>query len=144
MAGSSTWFFITPLLVWTYNVLQPLYYPSDLTHYGASVTVDSTTHGRSHIYGLPCPTVDSLDPMDHFCTFDASKIIPKNMHYLIYTTFKPILAYICGYDPQTCVHWDVCKRPNSFGVFLDVDLSHLSLGLPYALISLEFDLPLPH
>ena len=33
------------------------------------------------------------------------------------------------------------KRPNVFGVFLDVDPSHLSLGLPYALISLRFDLP---
>ena len=39
---------------------------------------------------------------------------------------------------------DVCKRPNIFGVFLDVDPSHLSLGLPYASRSLEFDLPLPH
>ena len=36
------------------------------------------------------------------------------------------------------------KRPNSFGVFLDVDPSHLSLSLPYALRSLEFELPLPH
>ena len=32
MVGSSTWFFITPLLGWTYNVLRPSYHPSDLTH----------------------------------------------------------------------------------------------------------------
>ena len=32
MAGSSTWFFITPLLGWTYNVFRPLYHPFDLTH----------------------------------------------------------------------------------------------------------------
>ena len=32
MAGSSTWFFITPLLGWTYNVFQPSYDPSNLTH----------------------------------------------------------------------------------------------------------------
>ena len=32
MAGSSTWFFITPLLGWTYNVFQPSYHPFDLTH----------------------------------------------------------------------------------------------------------------
>ena len=51
--------------------------------------------------------------MDHFCTFDVSKIIPKNMHYFPYVTFKPILAYIRRYDHQTRVHWDVCKRPNS-------------------------------
>ena len=43
------------------------------------VTVDFTTHGGSHLYGIRCPSTDSLDPMDHFCTFDVSKIIPKNM-----------------------------------------------------------------
>ena len=32
MTGSSTWFFITPLLGWTYNVFRPLYDPFDLTH----------------------------------------------------------------------------------------------------------------
>ena len=41
------------------------------------VTADFTTHGGSHLYGLPCPSTDSLDPMDHFCTFDVSKIILK-------------------------------------------------------------------
>ena len=138
------WFFITPLLGWTYNVFQPLYHPSNLTHYGASVTADFTMHGGSHLYGLPYPFADTLDPMDHFCTFYVSNIIPKNMHYFPYMTFKPILAYIRGYDPQTRIHPDVCKRPNSFGVFLDVDPIHLSLGLPYALRLLGFDLPLPH
>ena len=109
-----------------------------------SVIADFTTHGGSHFYGLPYPSANSLDPMEYFCTFNVSKIIPKNMHYLLYATFKPILAYICGYDPQTRIHRDACKRPNSFGVFLDVELSHLSLGLPYALRSLIFNLPLPH
>ena len=47
------------------------------------VTADFTTHGGSHIYGLPCPSVDSLDPMDYFCTFDVSKIIPKNILFSI-------------------------------------------------------------
>ena len=75
-------------------------------------------------------------------TIYVSNIIPKNMYYFTYMTFKPILMYIRGYDLQTPVHQDVCKRPNSFGVFLDVDTIHLSLGLPYALISLGFDLPL--
>ena len=42
-----------------------------------SVTADFTTHGGSHLYGLPCPSIDSLYPMDHFCTFDVSNIIPK-------------------------------------------------------------------
>ena len=108
------------------------------------VIAEFTTHGGSHIYGLPCPSVDSLDPMDHFFTFGVSNIIPKNMHYFPYTNFKPILAYIHGYEPQTCVHRDVRKRPYSFGFFLDVDPSHLSLSFLYALRSLRFDLPLPH
>ena len=63
------------------------------------VIADFTSHGGSHFYGLPYPSADSLDPMDHFCTFDVSKIIPKNMHYFPYVTFKPILMYIHGYNP---------------------------------------------
>ena len=47
-----------------YNVFQPSCYPYDLTHQGASVIVDFTTLGRSHIYGLPYPSANSLDPMD--------------------------------------------------------------------------------
>ena len=58
------------------------------------VIADFTTHGGSHLYGLPYPFADALDPMEHFCTFDISKIIPKKMSYLIYPTFKPILTYI--------------------------------------------------
>ena len=64
-----------------------------------SVTTGFTTHGGSHIYGLPCPSADSLDPMDHFFTFDFSKIIPKNTHYFVYATFKPFLTYTRGYNP---------------------------------------------
>ena len=107
MAGSSTAFFITSLLGWNYNVFWPLYHPSDLTHQVESVTADFTTHGGSHLYGLLYPFVDSLDPMDHFCTLYVSNIIPKNMHYFLYATFKPLLTYIHGYDPQTCIHRDV-------------------------------------
>ena len=36
------------------------------------VIADFTTHGKSHFYGLPCPYADSLDPIDHFCSFDVS------------------------------------------------------------------------
>ena len=32
MTSSSTWFFIIPLLGWTYNVFRPSYHPSDLRH----------------------------------------------------------------------------------------------------------------
>ena len=63
------------------------------------IIVDFTTHGESYFYGLPCPSVDSLDRMDHFCTFDVSKIIPKNMQKFPYVTFKPFLAYIRKFGP---------------------------------------------
>ena len=47
-----------------YNVFQPSCYPYDLTHQEAYVIDDFTTPGISHIYGLPYPFVDPLDPMD--------------------------------------------------------------------------------
>ena len=53
--------------------------PSEAQEGITTVKADFTTHGETHFYGLPCPSVDSLDPMDHFCTFDASNIIPKKM-----------------------------------------------------------------
>ena len=65
----------------------------------AGVIADFTTDGESHFYGLPCPSAESLDPMDHFCCFDVSKIIPKNMQKFPYATFKPFLVYIRGFDP---------------------------------------------
>ena len=48
MASSSTGFFITPLLGWTYNVFRPSYDPSDLTHQRESIIADFITHGESH------------------------------------------------------------------------------------------------
>ena len=65
-----------------------------ITEKGRGVTADFTMNGGSHLYGLHCPSADSIDPMDHFSTFDVSNIIPKNMHYFPYVTFKPILAYM--------------------------------------------------
>ena len=64
-----------------------------------SVIGDFTTHGKSHFYGIPYPYADSLDPMDHFRSFDVSYIIPKNMQKFPYATFKPFLLYIRGFDP---------------------------------------------
>ena len=98
--GVSTWY-VAPLST---NPYYPFHIPPPSPpmqpHFMAHiVTVDFTTHGGSHIYGLPCPSVDSLDPMDHFCTFDVSKIIPKNTHYFLYATFKPFLSYTRGYNP---------------------------------------------
>ena len=62
---------------------------------------------------------------------------------MIYAAFSPITAYIRGFDPYNRVHRDVCISPNHFGVFLDMDPTHLTLGLPYAVRSLGFDLLVP-
>ena len=54
----------------------------------------------NHIFmAFPIPPAGSLDPNDHFCSFDVSKIIPENMQNFLYITFKPFLAYIRGFDP---------------------------------------------
>ena len=58
---------------------------------------------------------------------------------MIYVAFSPITAYIREFDSYNRVHWDVCISPNPFGVFLDLDSTHSTLGLPYALRSLGFD-----
>ena len=52
-------------------------------------------HMVDHTFmAFPFPLQTLLDPMDHFCTFDVSNIIPKNMHYFLYATFKPILMHM--------------------------------------------------
>ena len=76
--GSSSLHFWDGLIMYFIHHITPM-----TSHIrGASITADFTTHGGSHLYGLPCPSADSLYPMNHFCTFDVSKIIPKNMHSL--------------------------------------------------------------
>ena len=58
---------------------------------------------------------------------------------MIYADFNLITAYIRRYIPDNRVHRDVCISPKLFGVFLDMDLSYSTPGLPYALRSLKFD-----
>ena len=58
---------------------------------------------------------------------------------MIYVAFSPITAYIREFDPYIRVHRDVCISPNPFGVFLDLDPTHPSPSLPYALRSLRFN-----
>ena len=58
---------------------------------------------------------------------------------MIYAAFSPITTYIRGFNSYNRVHWDVCISPNPFGVFLDLDPTHSTPGLPYALRSLGFD-----
>ena len=58
---------------------------------------------------------------------------------MIYVAFYLITTYIRGFDPYNRVHRDVCINANPFGVFLELDPTHSTPGLPYALRSLGFD-----
>ena len=104
--SSSIGFFITSLLGWTYNVFRPSYDPSDLRHQGASVIADFTTHGESHFYGLPCPSVDSLDPVDIFVLlmFPISSLKTcKNFHTRLLIPFS-------------CIYMDLTLKPAYIGM----------------------------
>ena len=46
-----------------------------------TVTTDFTTHGGSHFYGLPCPSTDSLDPMDLYYTLMIQYYLQKTPIY---------------------------------------------------------------
>ena len=54
-----------------------------------------------------CPATDSLDPMDHFLSFNVSLIIPTNLWKIIYAPFNLIIVYIHGYYTYSRVHRDV-------------------------------------
>ena len=99
MAGSSTWFFT-------------LHFSDGLIMYFSHRITPLTSHIRGHLLQLILPhMVDHTfmaftvplqtlyTPWTIFGTFDVSKIIPKNMHYFLYATFKPIVMYIRGFDP---------------------------------------------
>ena len=58
---------------------------------------------------------------------------------MIYAAFYPITAYIRGFVLDNRVHRDVCIIQILFGVFLDLDPTHSTHGLPYSLRSLGFD-----
>ena len=46
---------------------------------------------------FPVPLQTLSDIMDQYCTFEVSKIIAKNICYLLYVTFNPFIASICRY-----------------------------------------------
>ena len=62
--------------------------------FNLSVIVDFTTPGRSHIYGLPCPFADSLDPMD---LYYALKFQYHPQKLLFYTYVRLLKQYLCVY-----------------------------------------------
>ena len=57
---------------------------------------------------FPCPAADSLDPMDHFLSFNVSLIIPTNLWKMIHADFILIVVYIRGFDTYNHVYGDVC------------------------------------
>ena len=61
---------------------------------------------------------------------------------MIYAAFNPITVYIRGSVFDNRVHRDVCIIQILFGVFLELDPTHSTPGLPYALRSLGFNLSL--
>ena len=75
----------------------------------AAVTADFTTHGESQFYGLPYPSADSLDPMDHFCTFDVSKIIPKKSNNCHMRLLIPFSCIYVGLTLKT-VYIGMCAK----------------------------------
>ena len=78
-----------------------------------------TSHIRGHMlqlilphmvdhtfYGLPYPSADSLDPMDHYCTFDLSKIIPKS----------PIICFTQLLIPSSRIYMDITLKSTYIGM----------------------------
>ena len=77
------------------------------------VIADFTTHGWSHFYGLPCPSTDSLDPMDYFCTFDVSNIIPKTLFIFHTWLLNPFSRIYVGLTPKI-VYIGMCAKGQIF------------------------------
>ena len=50
--------------------------------------------------------------------FNSPRKSPKNTCLCVYMTFKSILACIHSFWSKTCVHWEMCIKPNFFGFFL--------------------------
>ena len=72
------------------------------------VIADFTTHSESHFYGLPCPSADSLDPMDHFvplmfprsslktCNNCHTRLLIPFSHIYVDLTLKPVYIGMCA------------------------------------------------
>ena len=86
---------------------------------GASVIDDFTSSGRSHIYGLPCPSADSLDPIDLYYTlmfqehpqqfpvYTYTRLLKQ--YSRVYTTFDLKPAYI-----RMCAKWKIFLEFSSY------------------------------
>ena len=60
----------------------------------STVIDDFTTPGRSHIYGLPYPSKESLDPMD---LYYALMFQYNPQKFLVYTYTRLLKKYSCVY-----------------------------------------------
>ena len=70
------------------------------------VTADFTTHGESHLYGLPYPFVESLDPMDHF--------VP--LMFPISSLKTPIIYCTWLVIPFSRIYADITLKPAYIGM----------------------------
>ena len=70
------------------------------------VTADFSTHGGSHLYGLPYPSADSLDPMDHF--------VP--LMFLISSLKTCIIWYTRLLNPFSRIYADLTLKPVYIGM----------------------------
>ena len=84
-----------------------------------SIIAYFTTLGSSNIYGLPCPSIDSLDPMDLYYTLmfqDHPKQFPA------YTYTRHLNQYLCVYVDfdlkpvyiEMCAKWKIFLEFCSF------------------------------
>ena len=144
MAGSSTWFFITPLLGWTYNLLQPSYYPS-------------TSHIRGHLLQLILPHM-----VDH--TFMAFPI-PLQTLWTPGTIVVPLMFPISSlktliicctqlFIPFSRIHVDITLKPMYIGmcakgqIFFEFSLMWiwvtflLAFHMPWDRLDLTFQYPI--
>ena len=118
MAGSSTWFFITPILGWILQCISAIMLPL-WPHTLGGICYSWFYHTWLITYLWPSLSICRLfGPHRLILDFDVSKFIPKNTCLLMYMTFNPILACTRDFWTQTCIHRDVCINPNSFVFFL--------------------------
>ena len=84
-------------VIWVYYLNLSL---STVKQFLLVVTTDFTKNGGSHFYGLPCPSEDSLDPMDHFCT----------LMFPISSLKTPVIFYTRLLNPFSHIHADITLK----------------------------------
>ena len=74
------------------------------------VIADFTTHGSPQIYGLPYPSIDSLDPMDLYYTLMFQDHSPKLPVYTYTLLLKKYLRVYVAFYLKLAYIWMCTKR----------------------------------